>query len=694
MAPKSLRFVLIANWIFTCFLSFTTVMYWDEDTPLAVRAGIIVREWDQSKPAGELRSEIEQFAIERKITVGRLRDDLEGTRRGRTLYLVDGDPSVAADEWLHGGYKDFTQSLTTQVLPFSEAGDREPTGIYVVFGDYSKAVELVDYFSSQGLTVSRQFDRWSLNPKDLFLQDEQVNVLGMMMLVAVAVAAAGVLVGARTYGVKRLQGLGYGNLLLDDIRSVVVYWLSAGVLSVGMAMGILAAYNGLANIGFYLLTAFIINCVLVGTAIAAHALVLLLLMRLRVLAAVKGELPGRTASAVAYTLRVVAVIATVLLAQRAIAVGIDVDQRTDALSSYAQLGDTSTIKLGNAWSSGDQESIRTVVGAWIRDEDRAGHVVLAGRKYLQDKGALNGQNLIYVNENFLRDQPIQLADGTEFTTKGVTRPTLLIPSGLWGQHNDVAESARKSPDLRRENDITPEFNQVKTAAGQEVFTYASDSVGPMSQGNVDKDQSFATDPIVVFLPSEQGLLKDHSYYAFASQGRVLFPEPQLVSNAVAADPKLRGFIVSVTPVIDQAATGKRDVLQKFRLALFGALAGMLVLLVTGIGAVLIYTRRNGQWIFARHVSGWRFTATHRVLLIFETGVLAVLVGWLPYQAWTIEGKIAAYESRGIPAPFEPMILGIPEWVATGVLAVLTVVGVLTALTGAHRRVVRNGASEA
>lgn len=692
MASKSLRFVFIANWIFACFLSFTTVMYWDEDTPLAVRAGIIVRAWDEGRPAAELRSEIERFAIERQITVGRLKDDFEGTQRGRTIYLVDGDSSVGAGEWLRGGYEDFTRSLTTHVRPFAEAGDREPTGAYVVFGDYDKAVEMADFFASHGLTVGRHFDRWSLNPKDLFLQDEQVTALGMMMLVSVAVAAAGVLIGARAYGVKRLQGLGYGSLLLGDLRIAAGYWLSAGAVAIGLATGLLAAYNGLTGIGFYLLTALIINCVLAGTAIATHALVLSLLMRLRVLAAVKGELPGRTASAVAYTLRVVTVIATVALAQQVIATGVDVERRGDVLASYARLGSTSTINLGNVWSNSDRENVRSVAGKWLHDEDRAGHVLLAGRKYAQGPGAFNGRDLIYVNDNFLRDQPIRLADGTDF--KAADEPTLLIPSRLWDHRDDIAEYVRKSPDLRRDTTASLEFRQAGTAEGQEVFTYTSSSVGPLSQGNADADQSFATDPVVVFLPSKQGLLTDHSYFAFASQGRVLFPDTRVVSDAVAADPVLRSFVVSVTPVVDGAATEHRAVVQKFRLALFGLAAGLLVLLITGVGAVLIHTRRNAQWIFARHVSGWRFTTIHRVLLVFEAGALAVLIGWLPYQAWKINSQIADYQSRGTPAPFEPMVLGAAEWVATGLLAVLTVVGVLTALTRAHRRVVRDGASEA
>ncbi|GLZ39014.1 hypothetical protein [Actinokineospora sp. NBRC 105648] len=692
MAAKSLKFVLIANWIFACFLSFTTLVYWDEDTPLPVQAGIIVGAWDESRPAGELRAEIKQFAIEHQITVGRLKDDLNGSQGGRTIYLVDGDPAVGADEWLRGGYADFTRSLTTSVRPFDDAGERDPTGSYVVFGDYDKAGQLADFFTSKGMRVNRVLDRWSLNPKDLFLQDAQVLALGMMVLVSVAVAAASVLVGARAYGVNRLQGLGYGSLLLNDVRAVSGFWFGGGVLTIGVAVAALAAYNGLADIGLYLLTAVVLHVLLTGAAITSHALVLLLLMRLRVLAAVKGELPGRTASGVAYALRVVTVVATVALAQQAVATGIDVERRGAALASYERLGETSKIAFGNVWSSGDREKIIPVTGAWLRGEDQRGNALLAGRQYLGNPGPLNGKDLIYVNDRFLRDQPVRLSTGADFSAGDAGGPTVLIPPDVWDHRAELVTEVLHSPNLRRGTAVT--FDQVEMAAGAEIFTYTATDVGPVSQGNFSGDQSFTTDPILVFLPSAQGLLSDHSYTAFASQGRVLFPDPRVVSAAVAADPALVDFVVSVTPVIDQAATEHRDVLQQFRLALFSALAGLLVLLITGVGAVLIHARRNAQWIFARHVSGWRFAAVHRILLIFEAAALAVLIGWLPYQAWSVNSDLEWYRRAGMPAPFEPMTLGTPEWAAIGGLATLTVGGILAALIRAHRRVVRDGASEA
>jgi hypothetical protein len=689
VASKSLRFVLIANWIFACFLSFTTVLYWDEDTPLPVSAGIIVREWDQKKSANELRADIERFAIENQITLGRSKSDFGGKQRGRTLYVVDGDPSVPAGEWLRGNYRDFTGSLTTTVRPFSEAGDRAPTGPYAVFGDYSKAQQLAAYFRSEGMTITRQFDRWSLDPRNLFLQDEQVSALGMMMLVSIAVAAAGALVSARAYGVKRLQGLGFGSLLGYDLRASAGYWFGAGAASVGAALGLLAVYNGLTGLTHYLITAFVINALLLVAAIGAHALVLLLLMRLRVLAAVKGELPGRTASTVAYVLRVVTVLATLVLAQQVIATGVDVDRRSDALAEYVRAGNTSKVNLGDVWSKDDAKTVLPLVGGWLRKEDAAGNVILAARTYLQDKDSPSGTSLMYVNERYLRDHPITLEDGTRFT--GASEPVMLLAPAFWeGRDRLAASLAEPGSELRE----SVRFKQLRTAANQQVFTYSSRSVGPRAQGNVSADESFVTDPVVVFLPSAQGLLKDANLAALASQGRVLFPDPAVVSAALAADPALGTYVKAVTPVQDQAAEEHRVVVQKFRLSLFSALAGMLVLIITGIGAVLIHSRRNAQWIFARHVSGWRFTTIHRVLLIFEAVALVVLVGWLPYQSWKIDQTIAEISASGLPAPMQPMVLGTPEWVATALLATLTVAGVLIALARAHRRVVRDGASEA
>ncbi|MBP2322092.1 hypothetical protein JOF56_002477 [Kibdelosporangium banguiense] len=682
MFPKSLRFVLLANWIFACFLSFTVVTHWDELAPLPARSAVTVTAWDKSTPTGELRSQIEQFMVDHAITGGRLTDDFAGEQRGRTLYLAGTDPAVA--EWLRDGYTDFTRSLTTRVRPFAEAGDQEPTGVYVVLGDYAEAARLGDFLSSKGLVVGERFDRWSLAGADRQLQDDHVTILNMMMLVSVAIAAAGVLMGARSYSIKRLQGLGYASLLLSDVRHAARYWLTGGALIVGATTGFLLMYNGLAAFGSYLLTTLAIGCVLAVAAVGTHALALSVLMRLSVAASVKGELPARTASVVAYTLRVATVIATVVLVERAVATGLDIERREDALTAYTQLGSTSRIGLGSVWSAAEEKQATSVVGAWLRTEDRAGHLILAGRELVQDMGPLRGRDLLYVNDNFLREQPIRLADGAK---PAVGEPTLFIPADLWNDRDAVAPLLPSSMS-------TVEFKQAMAASRQQVFTYTSKIDGPTAPGVANEDHSLATDPIVVFLPSQLGLLDGESFTAFATQGRVLFPNPQVVRDAIGADPGLRRFVVSVTPAATEAATAHNEVIRKFQLTLFGAAAGVLVLLVTGIGAVQIHTRRNAQLIFARHVSGWRFTATHRMLLAFEAAVLVVLVGWLPYQVWRVNSELAVFLRRGMIPPFDPVALSATAWVAISLLAALTVCGALAALIRAHHRMVRAGASEA
>ncbi|OLR91849.1 hypothetical protein [Actinokineospora bangkokensis] len=677
MATKSLRFVLVANWVFACFLAFTALVFWDEDTPLPVQGGVVVGAWDKGRPAGEVRADVERFALEHHITMGRMTSELDG---GRTLYLVDGDPAVGAGEWLQGRYTDFSHSARTVVRPFDEAGEREPTGRYVVFGSDGKAAELTGFFTTHGLTVTRSFTRWSLDPRDLLIQDSQLVALGMMVLVSVAVAAAGVLVGARAYGVNRLHGVGYRGLLGNDLRQIGTWWAGSGAVALVAATGALSFYNGLSNFGLYLVVALAIGAALVAAAVCAHALVLLLMMRLRVLAAVKGELPGRSAAAVAYVLRVVTVIATVVLVQQAISTGLDLGRRSEVFAAYQRAGATSKVSLGNVWSQDDQQAIRARVGSWLRAEDQGGHLLLAGRQYLQGAGS----DLVFVNDNFLRDQPVRLADGASFVPD---RPTALIPPQLWGRRDEVLAGVRENPSLGP--DVA--FAAVKSA-GSDVFTYTSAGVGP-AQARSD-DNSFATDPVLVYLPSRMGLLTDYGYMAFASQARVLFPDPAAVTSAVDRDPALGAFVVGVTPIADQAAAEQRSILQDFRLALFSSLAGVLVLLITGVGAVLIHTRRNAQWIFARHVSGWRFTAVHRSLLAFEAVVTLVVLGWLPYQAWKAGRDLDEYRALGIPAPFEATPLGAAEWAATGTLAALTAGGVLISLARAHHRVVRDGASEA
>jgi hydrogenase maturation factor len=334
----------------------------------------------------------------------------------------------------------------------------------------------------------------------------------------------------------------------------------------------------------------------------------------------------------------------------------------------------SALSLGNAYTLAEQKKLGDTVGGWLRTQDSAGHVVLAGQEVLRDPDPLlNGRSVLYVNEAFLADQPVRLASGGNYRVgDGLD---VIVPSSLRG-HADVVTPSLETL-LRQQT----KFRAVEAADGQSFFTYAVPSSAGRPAGLPVLDQANVTDPLIVVLPSAKGLLSNDSYTAFASSAMVLFPRPAVVKDAVASDQALQTYVRAVVPLSEQAAVEQQTVARELRLALLTALIGMLVLVITGIGVVLIHSRRNAQLIFARHVNGWSFPAVHRSLFAVEAVVLAVVIGVVPFQVWKQNQELAVYQLTAGPT--------FSLTAAVALLVALMVCGMLAALAHMHRQVVRD-----
>ncbi|MFC9060758.1 hypothetical protein ACFTXB_22315, partial [Streptomyces sp. NPDC057074] len=229
---------------------------------------------------------------------------------------------------------------------------------------------------------------------------------------------------------------------------------------------------------------------------------------------------------------------------------------------------------------------------------------------------------------------------------------------------------------------------------QRLFGYNSGALSPNTAHNPDDDRSLVRDPVLVVVPNGSPILSDDTYTAFASQEGIVFPDPEDALGAITADPSGLGtYVTSVRPVGQSAALKLRDAVHEFRLQLFNLAAAVAVLVVTGAGVCMIHARRRAQTIFARHVSGWRFTANHRLVLASE-GILAVFLAcWVPVRAWRQNQELAEFTDRGIPAPFPAVETTPSDLAAIAGLVAVQVCAVLIALGVFHRRVVKEGAAD-
>ncbi|MFF8904643.1 hypothetical protein [Streptomyces olivaceoviridis] len=210
--------------------------------------------------------------------------------------------------------------------------------------------------------------------------------------------------------------------------------------------------------------------------------------------------------------------------------------------------------------------------------------------------------------------------------------------------------------------------------------------------NPDADESFVTDPVVLVYPDGSPSLSNRGYVAYASQQSLVFKDPDDVTDGIARH-HLETYVTGMSPVGQNAALKLRDLVADFRLQLFNLAVAVVVLLITGVGVCIVHSRKNAQSIFARYISGWRFTATHRALLGVE-GLLAVLLAvWVPFQVWWRNQELEEYRRTGLKPPAEPVHITGLDLGANAVLVAVEIAAVLAALAFFHRRIVKEGAAE-
>ncbi|MER5934973.1 hypothetical protein [Streptomyces sp. NPDC002054] len=688
--------------VFSAMMSFLFVRGLDEELVLGSSAQIWVSQSEDSVSGAQIARAIAKFSDDHEVAVARELPDVKNPDGLRHLYLASGDPDSDAASWLNDGYPAFSRNVATAVHPIVDIGQRDPRGFYYVFGSPKTADLLVAELAELGLGASVQHPLAYSELALLFSSDDLLWSFWVVALAAVTMTGASVLLSAKAYGVLRLQGKSFMDLLARDLKQLAVFWsLAAGIVAAAVLV-FLGLYNGLAWFGLFALVAVCLAGLLALLALAAHAAALALTFKVEVRRALKGELPARAAFVSTYLVRIPAVLLALGFAMEVTLAGQHVMVRQDNQDTYAKAGEAVTIRLNGSWG-GDSKPVITQVGRWLRQADAAGEIIVAGREDLQNVSSnarLPRGEILIVNETFLAQQPVLDPRGQRYSPvprNGGTADTrsvrLVIPESLARHASDIRATipdvfGRLDPDLRR--NLKVEILQAKS--GQRIFAYNSGDRSPNAAYSPDDDRSLVRDPVLIVVPNGSNIVTDDAYTTFATQDGIIFPEPDDVLNPFAANiNELQKYVAAVNPVGQNAALKLREAVNDFRLMIFNLIAAVAVLLITGVGVCIIHSRKHAQAVFAQHISGWRFTATHRFILAVEGLLAASLAWWVPIQAWQQNQDLKELTSQGIPAPFPPVqITGLDLGAIAGLVAI-EFCAVLIALGVFHRRIVNEGA---
>ncbi|MFJ9638487.1 hypothetical protein [Streptomyces sp. NPDC101178] len=699
MLHRGIKFVHVAVLFFAAVLAFLFIRELDEDGVLGNSAVIFVFDSEDSTSGAQVARSIASFAEDHGVTVAREVPDLREPDGRRHLYMTGGEDSSGVSAWLNEGYPEFSSSLTTEVHPIADIGQRDPRGHYYVFGPPEAAESLVAEFSGLGLRADVSHPLSGGELITAYTNSVMYWSFWVIALAAVTLTGASVLLSARAYGILRLQGFSLVDLLVRDLRQLLAPWVVALGAVTAVALTFLGFYNGFAWLSLFATLATALAGLLLLLVLTTHVAVIALTFKVDVLRAVKGALPARAASVGVYLVRIPALLLALSVATDVAQVARDMETRQENRTAYAEAGDAVTIRL-NGGLSGEKERVIEEIGPWLRRADGNGEVILAGRRDLQSLvpgSQLPPGEVLIVNETFLTEQPVLDPTGQRYMPVAQSdraasgdRVQLIVPKSLGG--NEAALTEAVVGVLGPDFDSRTQLDVHLAKSGQSVFTYNTGNQVYNAAHSQKEDRSHVQDPVLVIVPNGSQFVSDDGYTAFAAQEGVVFPNPDDVVSAIQGN-RLGVYVVALRPVAQNSALKMREVVTEFRVQLFNLALTVTVLLIAGVGICAIYARKNSQAIFARHINGWKYVSTHRFILGVEVAIAFLLATRVPFEAWLQNKDLERIAASGTPLT-QPLV-DLTE-LDLGIIAGLVAVefgAVLLALALFHGRIVREGATE-
>lgn len=701
MPNRTLSFAYAACVAFAALIAFLLAATAEQTVHVLEDSALVwISENDGTHDTDDVARTVQEVADSHEAAIGYSILDVNDPSSLAHLYLAVSDPDSRYARWLAEGYPSFGRAFTVRTHPLTEFGDVGPNGYYLVFGAPETETALRDALAGHGLFEAPGAQSTRL--WHFLAGGHLLHLVAVALLTTVTATGAGVLLASRDHAVRRLQGHSYAGILAGELVRVLRLWAVALPVAAAAVLGLLGAYNGWNQIGLYTALALLFLALLALPCLVVHALTLALVHTTGILPALKGRLPVRGATAAIHLVRVpVLVLALVLLGTVVSAAGDARDQRV-GLEVFERYGATSRPALSANYGWADESAVDDELGPWLRRTDTDGDLVLAaqlrpaeilpvapaspaGPTGASGPSGQTGANtpalenpVLMVNDTYLAEEVLLSPAGERYGPAENVR--VLLPGSAAGHAEQLIEGVRAwlsaNSDAGREFDV----EVLPAADGQSVFTYGAEE-------RVGGTLPLLYEPVVVALPNGR-VLSDSGYVNHMSGRQTVFPDPGVVEAFRAGSPEASRYISMVETLGTSALRAHAVTVNTLRSELFNLVGAGTVLLLTAMAACVIHVRTRAQEIFARHISGWGFLAAHRRLLTSEAAIAAAFVGW---ATWNTVTRTAGAHDPARPSP-DP-VTGAEPLHAAGI-ALASLVLTLGTLALFHRRIVREGASQA
>ncbi len=663
MTRRLAALMLALTWVVGALLSWQVLAETTRSDPLTATVHVRVGGWSGADPA-RLYDDLDTWARAHHATIARVTPDMSrGRRGGRDLYLSAHDPSAPI---LPGSRYQFAHTLPTRIKPLSEAALLGPNGEWVLFG-HADERSLCQFFADHGArTLVTHLDPAPvLTPYSTGAR--AVNVTAILVVMSTAIAVT--VLNSRRQGVQRLHGWSTSSILWSQVRPAMVTWAASGVLSLSATMTWLALVHSGGATRFAVQTT-VFATILLTAGLATHLITLALISGTRILDVLKGRLPAGYIVTASYVMRCLAVATALALGSQVIVLSLDVQHLDESQAPLQSLGKASVITFGNAFDQASLESALHHQDEWMKHLDQLGLLLVAHR---DDQQILPGHPIVVVNTTYLRRYPLP---GHEVPAGGVI---VALPAALWADRAAITSTVISGLDHLLPPSGTP--RPLEVPDGRTVFTLSP----PPTTSSSDVSSAMIRDAVVVAVPN--GTLGS---YASLRRQEALVTDPDAARRDLATRPQVAAHVQSIVP----AAIHARELADETRaerddIALADVVAWGVVV-ISGIAATSTHIARHRMRTFVRTISGWPMTATHRGLLIVESVLLMVIVGWLPVVA-AVKARHRAQELEmaGLPTPTAstPLVSGL-DLIPVLALVLLTTGGFALTLAIVHRSAIR------
>jgi hypothetical protein len=568
-------------------------------------------------PNSEVARSLERAAATTSSTVLRIVADRSEPSSRRTMLTTAASRSIG-ERWRTDGYPDFTRTMTTTVRPMSDLDRFDASGEYLVVGTDADVRAI-----AAALTRAR-FDVSTTRLPDTTAavvragMDDTSGLVVLALVASAALCVIGTIGTPRRAVVRRVSGARLSSHLGAELSGAAGASTSAVAVLI-LVLIALALYDGLAQVGQFLLAATSVWAVLTAAVLAVHLAAATAAFRTPPARAIRGQRPGRAAVVVALGARFPAAVLLVVAV-------------FDLVGSVAVLRDGGSERDLRAaadsvqlWVTGDPSGDVSGAEYWDAIGSFAGQALTSGSAFLSapvevPDGPRASTVAVFVSDGYLRDHPVRTNGGTVMESgKGVQ---IAVP-----EHLDLHREriVRQIVDWNLKDAPASMRAGVHTSVldpGQSLYTHPGDAHAA----------AWADEPVVVAVGSPAAAFSRDQLGAWLSTGDVVFTSEAAARRALHGSP-VRSEISAVVAVGQAAAERSRRAAVEARIHLATFVGSFAVSVLVLVQGALAHRRRCAQTLFARSAAGWSPLAADRGLLVVEAAVLVLTLGTAFQLRW-------------------------------------------------------------